>query len=82
MTIFLNFGVFGIFVSYLLTHTAIKTPNRFDVSIILSISLIPETEGSATINTMSTPDIEAITGLPIPGRPINNYNFTSFVRLS
>ena len=34
-----------------------------------SMSLMPETDGSATIRTISTPLSEAMTGQPIPGDP-------------
>jgi len=39
------------------------------VSMILFKSLIPEREGSVTIKTRSMPDMDAMTGQPMPGDP-------------
>lgn len=55
--------------SDLLTHTAVRGPRRSAVSSTLSMSLMPDREGSATTSTVCTPVIEAITGHPIPGDP-------------
>src|SRR5690554_1574991 len=41
------------------------------------MSLIPDMDGSATINTISTPLKDAITGQPIPGEPSIMANSTS-----
>src|SRR5690554_3837640 len=41
------------------------------------MSLIPDMDGSATINTISTPLKDAITGQPIPGDPSIIANSTS-----
>jgi len=74
------FRVNSIFVSYLLTQTAVFVLKILAVLRILSRSEIPDKEGSATIKTMSTPDSEAITGQPIPGDP-SMITRSSFVRL-
>jgi len=47
---------------------------------ILSMSCIPDNVGSVTINTRFTPEIAAMTGQPIPGRAIYDYQiFIGFV---
>ena len=63
--------------SNLFIHTPVFTPSFVAVSSTLSISLIPDTEGSATTSTISTPVMEAITGQPIPGEPSITANLGS-----
>ena len=53
----------------MLMQIAALTPNLAAVSSTRFKSLRPDTEGSVTSKTMSTPLKEAITGQPIPGEP-------------
>ena len=62
-------GILGIYIKFIDAdgYFNLKLFRRLYDSFPMSLS--PETDGSVTINTMSTPRKEAMTGQPMPGDP-------------
>jgi len=61
--------VFSKLILYLLMQTTVFTPKCFATDKILFKSWIPESVGSVTSSARSTPDMDEMTGQPIPGGP-------------